>query len=38
MRYEWAKLAMQNWPERVREKCREHRSLAIAHRNVWNAP
>lgn len=29
--YDWAKLAMKYWPERVREKCREDRSLAIAH-------
>ena len=29
--YDWAHLAMNYWPERVREKCRSDRSLAIAH-------
>jgi hypothetical protein len=29
--YDWAHLAMDNWPSRVREKCRTDRSLAIAH-------
>jgi hypothetical protein len=29
--YDWAKLAMAYWPERVREKCVTDRSLAIAH-------
>jgi hypothetical protein len=29
--YDWAHLAMAHWPERVREKCRTDRSLAIAH-------
>jgi hypothetical protein len=29
--YDWAHLAYQIWPERVREKCRSDRSLAIAH-------
>ncbi|MBX6362423.1 MAG: hypothetical protein IRZ00_01035 [Gemmatimonadetes bacterium] len=29
--YDWARLAMKYWPDRVREKCREDRSLAIAH-------
>jgi len=29
--YEWAQLAMDYWPERVREKCRKDKSLAIAH-------
>ncbi|MBK3732779.1 type II restriction endonuclease subunit M [Azospirillum brasilense] len=29
--YDWAHLAMTCWPERVREKCRTDRSLAIAH-------
>ncbi|MBX6362420.1 MAG: hypothetical protein IRZ00_01020 [Gemmatimonadetes bacterium] len=28
---DWAKLAMKYWPERVRERCREDKSLAIAH-------
>jgi len=30
--YDWAHLAMNYWPERVREKCRSDKSLAIAHR------
>ncbi|MEY4943217.1 MAG: system adenine-specific DNA-methyltransferase PglX [Planctomycetota bacterium] len=29
--YDWAHLAMSYWPERVREKCRSDKSLAIAH-------
>jgi hypothetical protein len=29
--YDWAHLAMDYWPERVREKCRTDKSLAIAH-------
>jgi hypothetical protein len=29
--YDWAHLALTLWPERVREKCRTDRSLAIAH-------
>lgn len=29
--YDWAHLAMHLWPERVVRKCREDRSLAIAH-------
>jgi hypothetical protein len=29
--YDWAHLAMAYWPERVREKCRTDKSLAIAH-------
>jgi hypothetical protein len=29
--YDWAKLAMHLWPERVVAKCAEDRSLAIAH-------
>lgn len=29
--YDWAHLAMSYWPERVREKCRHDKSLAIAH-------
>lgn len=29
--YDWAHLAYSIWPERVREKCRHDRSLAIAH-------
>lgn len=30
--YDWAHLAMRYWPDRVREKCRSDKSLAIAHR------
>jgi hypothetical protein len=29
--YDWAHLAMNYWPERVREKCETDKSLAIAH-------
>lgn len=29
--YDWAHLAMAFWPERVREKCKADKSLAIAH-------
>jgi hypothetical protein len=29
--YDWAHLAMSYWPNRVREKCRTDKSLAIAH-------
>ncbi|MFO1432653.1 MAG: type II restriction endonuclease subunit M [Candidatus Competibacteraceae bacterium] len=29
--YDWAHLAYHFWPERVREKCRHDKSLAIAH-------
>jgi len=29
--YDWAKQAMEYWPDRVREKCVKNRSLAIAH-------
>ena len=29
--YDWAHLAMAYWPDRVREKCRTDKSLAIAH-------
>ncbi len=29
--YDWAYLAMGYWPERVREKCKTDKSLAIAH-------
>ena len=29
--YDWAKLAMRYWPERVEEKCTEDKSLSIAH-------
>jgi hypothetical protein len=30
--YDWSHLAMNYWPERVREKCKTDNSLAIAHR------
>lgn len=29
--YDWAHLAMNYWPDRVREKCKTDKSLAIAH-------
>ncbi len=29
--YDWAHLAYSIWPERVREKCKNDKSLAIAH-------
>jgi len=29
--YDWSYLAMNYWPERVREKCKTDKSLAIAH-------
>jgi hypothetical protein len=29
--YDWAHLAMNYWPERIREKCKTDKSLAIAH-------
>nr|RNF59660.1 type II restriction endonuclease subunit M [Acidithiobacillus sulfuriphilus] len=29
--YDWAHLAMNYWPERVREKCKADKSMAIAH-------
>jgi hypothetical protein len=29
--YDWAHLAMDYWPERVREKCKTDKSLVIAH-------
>lgn len=29
--YDWAHLAMAYWPDRVREKCKSDKSLAIAH-------
>ena len=29
--YDWARLAMDYWPERVRAKCKTDKSLAIAH-------
>lgn len=29
--YDWAHLAMNYWPDRVREKCKNDKSLAIAH-------
>ena len=29
--YDWAHIAMHHWPDRVREKCKTDKSLAIAH-------
>ncbi|MBI3933073.1 MAG: SAM-dependent methyltransferase, partial [Acidobacteria bacterium] len=29
--YDWAHIAMKHWPERVRQKCRTDKSLAVAH-------
>jgi hypothetical protein len=29
--YDWAHLAYSTWPDRVREKCKRDKSLAIAH-------
>jgi hypothetical protein len=29
--YDWSHLAYSLWPDRVREKCKADRSLAIAH-------
>jgi len=31
--YDWSHIAMHYWPERVREKCKENKSFAIAHRH-----
>ncbi len=38
--YDWAHLAMNYWPARVREKCRHDKSLAIAHdlEHVYEEP
>jgi len=38
--YDWAHLAYSIWPDRVREKCRSDKSLAIAHDldDVYEAP
>jgi len=38
--YDWAHLAYTVWPERVREKCRRDRSLAIAYglEDLYEAP
>ena len=30
-KYDWSKMAMAIWPERVRKACEKDRSLAIAH-------
>jgi hypothetical protein len=30
-KYDWAHIAMKYWPERVREKCKKDKSIAIAH-------
>jgi hypothetical protein len=29
--YDWSHIAMNYWPERVREACKENKSYAIAH-------
>jgi len=36
-KYDWAHIAYQLWPERVKEKCKTDRSLAIAHglEEIW---
>jgi len=38
--YDWAHLAMNYWPDRVRDKCRTDKSLAIAHglEELYDAP
>jgi len=38
--YDWAHLAYSIWPERVRDKCRHDKSLAIAHglEELYEAP
>ena len=38
--YDWAHLAMAYWPDRVREKCKTDKSLAIAHdlENLYEEP
>ena len=38
--YDWAHLAYSIWPDRVREKCRHDKSLAIAHglEELYEAP
>lgn len=38
--YDWAHLAMNYWPDRVREKCKIDKSLAIAHglENLYEGP
>ena len=30
-KYDWAHIAMKYWPERIKEKCKKDKSLAIAH-------
>jgi hypothetical protein len=36
-KYDWSHIAYQLWPERVKEKCKTDRSLAIAHglEEIW---
>jgi hypothetical protein len=36
-KYDWSHIAYQLWPERVKEKCKTDRSLAIAHglEDLW---
>ena len=38
--YDWAHLAYSIWPDRVRDKCRHDKSLAIAHglEDLYEAP
>ena len=38
--YDWAHLAMAYWPDRVREKCKADKSLAITHnlKNLYDKP
>ena len=38
--YDWAHLSIAYWPDRVREKCRTDKSLAIAHdlEDLWEPP
>ena len=38
--YDWAHLAMNYWPDRVRDKCKTDKSLAIAHglESIYVAP
>jgi hypothetical protein len=38
--YDWSYMAYNLWPDRVREKCRKDRSLAIAHglEDIFEAP
>ena len=33
--YDWSHLAARYWPDRVRQKCRQDPSLAVAHGTCW---